>query len=170
MKAVLPILVALAAWPASARLLQQDDPPTETPGPSPGPTPDPCYGYDIYTLAGDRLEGYNVTDSGAVANLPFYNKDTDDQLGSIQFAQFNLPGECYLTTGIFSFANTTDQLAYSFTTCHGRGTSDIITGGSGSFVGAYGTNSYVSNAPDFSRFDFSLKFCVPPADSIDVVR
>ena len=118
-----------------------------------------CYDFDIYANGLDAIGGYEVTDFGAVANLPFYDATTDEALGTITFSSFNVPGDCIYTTGIFTFTNDQNQVTYAFTTCNGS-SGDIITGGSGEYVGAYGKNSLVTVA--FPIFTFKLEFCTPP--------
>ena len=118
-----------------------------------------CYDFDIYANGLDLAGGYETTDFGAVANLPFYDSTTDEALGTITFSSFNVPGDCIYTTGIFTFTNDQNQVTYAFTTCNGS-SGDIITGGSGEYVGAYGKNSLVTVA--FPIFTFKLEFCTPP--------
>jgi len=120
-----------------------------------------CYDYDFFSNALDRdATTYNETDFGAVANVPFYDVATNETLGRIQFVQFTLPpGDCYMTTGMLSFSNSTNQLTYMFTTCNEGSSNDIITGGAGDFVGAYGKNSLVEFA--MPKVYFKLEFCTP---------
>jgi len=114
----------------------------------------------VLTLKRPSPNSFPKFHSGSFDSVPFYNSDTNEQLGVYSDEAKSLDDDDCVGAGLFSFGAADPeysmQISFSFT-C--KGEFNAITGGTGAYGCAKGYEEFVFEDDDF--IDSQLTVCGP---------